>query len=197
MKKEETRAMKSQVTEKIERDAWLEADEPARRRKLRSGEKVDLGVFGIPGVHLSGRGTEVFEYPDGTLVPIINQLGPLLRYTFVCLIMESTHTLSKDEVRFVRKHMNLTQDDFGKLLGLTRETISRLESGKERITPATANNIRYCGIRFLVQSSEPKSLRRRASGADISSLIGHFHESVDRAIKQLPKNTKLDLACYS
>ncbi len=183
--------MKSQVTEKIERDAWLETDEPARRRRLRSGEKVDLKVFGIPGVFLSGRGTEVFEYPDGKLLPIINQLGPLLRYTFVCLIMESTHTLSKDEVRFVRKHMNMTQDEFGQLLGLTRETISRLESGKERITPATANNVRFCGIKFLVQSSGPKVLKRKTLSADISSLIGHFHESVDRAIKQLPKNTKL------
>lgn len=184
--------MKSQrVAENIKRAAWLEVSALALRRKLRSGEKVDLGVFGIPGVHLFGRGTEVFENPDGTLVPIINQLGPLLRYTFVCLILGSTHNLSKDEVRFMRKHMNLTQDEFGQLLGFRRETISRVESGRERITRATANNIRYCGIRFLVHNSGPKILKGNAKIEDFLSHIGYFREDIDRVVKQLPQHTSL------
>lgn len=93
--------------------------------------------------------------------------------------------------------MNLTQDEFGQLLGLTRETISRLESGKERVTAATANNIRFCGIKYLIQSSEPRLRKKKASGSsqELSSLLSHFQESVERAIREIPKNTKLELAC--
>lgn len=186
---------KEEFTKSID-DEISNAVLPSRRRKLRSGEKIDLTSYGIPGMFLSGRGAEVFEYEDGTLVPIIESYGPLLRYAFARLIVESTRPLNKEDVRFIRTHMNATQDEFGQLLGLTRETISRIESGKERVTEATSNNIRYCGIKFLMRGQSAKAFRKKAPGPsqELKLNMGRFASYVEDAINDIPHNTKLEIS---
>ena len=65
------------------------------------------------------------------------------------LILKPSQLTGK-EIRFLRKYIGFTGEQFGKKLGLTKEHVSRIENGKYPVGTQTDRL-----IRFLVISASP------------------------------------------
>ncbi|MBX3729086.1 MAG: helix-turn-helix transcriptional regulator [Candidatus Sumerlaeia bacterium] len=123
-----------------------EGPEPLRRRRLKVGEEVDAPEIGFPGAKLSGTGIWVDEYPDGTLVPIIPAFGKLLEVIFRSIVVEKERPLSAGELRFLRHYLKFTQEELADRVGLSREQVCRMESGKAPILPTVSLAVRHLGL---------------------------------------------------
>jgi len=139
----------------IQKNKILEAEIPVIRN-LRKGETVEFHELGIPNVFLSGSGVRVAEYPDGSksvVLPPLPVLEMLEKLVFAELVICDCGSLDKSEVYYLRRMMDMTQQQLADFLDLTRETISRLENGKERISTTVAMAIqRLCipqAVEFL------------------------------------------------
>ncbi|MHB0962107.1 MAG: type II TA system antitoxin MqsA family protein [Gemmatimonadaceae bacterium] len=108
--------------------------------------RYDLG--GLPHVELHG--VEAVRCRSCGLeelgIPKVAQLHRVLAAYFV----NQSRALAAVEVRFLRKHIGLSAADFAKCMGVSRETISRWETGKKPLG-AQADRL----VRLLVASSTP------------------------------------------
>jgi len=90
-------------------------------------QRYDFG--GLPHVELHG--LEVTRCPACGMqevdIPRIEQLHMLLATHFINL----TRGLAPVEIRFLRKHIGLSTNDFAKCMGVSRETVSRWETGNK------------------------------------------------------------------
>src|SRR6185503_17125518 len=68
------------------------------------------------------------------------------------LFISQTRALASAEIRFLRKHIGLSTDDFAQCMGVQRETVSRWETGSRPMGPQ-ADRL----LRVLVADSAPIS----------------------------------------
>lgn len=167
-------------------------------RRLRKGETVEFHELGIPNVYLSGSGIRVAEYPDGSksvVLPPLPLLEMLEKFVFAELVICDCGSLDKSEVYYLRRMMNMTQQQLADLLDLTRETISRLENGKEKISTTVALAIqRLCipqAVEFL--NHLPAEVRKlnRANFARFQDFLARKHTETIH----LADNIHFSLAC--
>jgi putative zinc finger/helix-turn-helix YgiT family protein len=89
--------------------------------------RYDLG--GVPHVELHG--VELTRCPgcgaESIGIPRLAQLHTVLAHGFVT----QTRMLAPTEVRFLRKHVGLSSTDLAQRMGVSRETVSRWESGAQ------------------------------------------------------------------
>lgn len=108
--------------------------------------RYDFG--GLPHVELHG--VEVTHCPacgmEEIAIPRIEQLHRVLATHFI----NQTRAVAPTEIRFLRKHIGLSTADFAKCIGVSRETVSRWETGNK---PMGSQADRL--LRLLVATSMP------------------------------------------
>lgn len=108
---------------------------------------------GLPNVYLIG--IKYFTCECGRVVaeiPAVKQLMKLIARDLV----ESSQSLAGPEIRFLRKRLGRKAIEFSKELGVSAETLSRLESGKQALTEPMDKLIRL----VYAASSEDIDLMR-------------------------------------
>ena len=109
-------------------------------------EPLHFTACGLDNV-LLGSGYDVVDTPEGRGVRIRN-LDELH-----CAIGEflAAHkkTLIGKELRFLRKHMNLTQTELGHLIGLSSQQVARWEKGQCEISGAAESLMRVLFMEHL------------------------------------------------
>jgi putative transcriptional regulator len=121
-------------------------------------------IGGLPHVELHGIEVTRCTVCGGEeiAIPRIEQLHRLLAEAFI----KQHRNLAPVEIRFLRKHMGHSMNVFAEIMGVTRETVSRWETGGTPMGSA-ANRL----LRLLVVSHEPPEsyvvddLLRELSGA--------------------------------
>ncbi len=105
-------------------------------------------IGGLPHVELHG--IEVTRCVacgvESIAIPRIAQLHRALAHQFV----QQKRMLAFVEIRFLRKHIGLSGADFAQRMGVTRETVSRWETGAIQMG-AVADRL----LRLLVVTHEP------------------------------------------
>ncbi len=100
--------------------------------------------------HVALKGIEVSKCAEcgkeSIAIPRIEQLHRVLTDQFV----KQQRMLAPSEIRFLRKHIGLSSMDLATRMGVTRETVSRWESGAQ---PMGSVADRF--LRVLVMSHEP------------------------------------------
>lgn len=86
---------------------------------------------GLDDVYLVS-GYMIENTPDGEALSVKN-LDELLQ-AIGCYLAGQKKTLSGKELRFLRKQMDLTQSELGKLVGLTSQQVARWEKGESDIS---------------------------------------------------------------
>lgn len=104
----------------------------------------------------------------GNVDPIIPKLGPLMRVLAKALI-EKRYPLTGPEVRFLRKHLGKSGDDFAKLLHVDRTVLSRWENGANAIGDQSDRLIR------LIAAGKIETFKKD----EIAWTIDHFLEISD------------------
>jgi transcriptional regulator with XRE-family HTH domain len=96
------------------------------------------------------RGVELLKCGRcGSLTPVLSKINKLMQVIAEALILKPSQLTGK-EIRFLRKYIGFTGEQFGKKLGLTKEHVSRIENEKHRVGAQTDRLIRY-----LVISASP------------------------------------------
>jgi len=115
---------------------------------------------GLDNIILCNR--EIVQDDHGEQVIIIPNINGL--HKFIALsIIDSENRMSGKELRFLRTHMGLTQDELAQIVQRTRLTINRWESDQVRIDGAIETLFRqlvaeHCGVKKSVRES---CIRRR------------------------------------
>ena len=108
-----------------------------------------LTACGLP--HISLAGVEVRRCPEcgehEVVIPRIEQLHQAIANA----VIAKKARLSAAEVRFLRKHLGWSGADFARHMGVTPETVSRWENGREPIGPV-ADRL----LRLMVVTKAPK-----------------------------------------
>jgi len=106
---------------------------PAAWRHHGDGDKAPLHYpdCGLDDVYLaSGYEAEHTPYGDGVSIKHLDQLHKAIG----CYLANQKKALSGKELRFLRKHMDLTQSDLGRLIGLSSQQVARWEKGESEIS---------------------------------------------------------------
>lgn len=117
-----------------------------RRTTERAVRRYDIG--GLPHVELHG--IEVARCDacgkEDLAIPRVGQLHRVLADLFV----KQPRMLAPVEIRFLRKHIGMSTADFAEVMGVSRESVSRWETGTNKMK-ATADRL----LRMLVITHEP------------------------------------------
>lgn len=81
----------------------------------------------------------------GNLTPVLSKFNKLMQVIAEALVLKPSQLMGK-EIRFLRKYIGLTGEQFGKKLGLTKEHISRIENEKHPVGAQTDRLIRYLAV---------------------------------------------------
>jgi putative transcriptional regulator len=105
-------------------------------------------IGGLPHVELHGIEVTRCETcgKESIAIPRIGQLHRVIAHTFVT----QHRMLAPVEIRFLRAHIGLSGVDFAQRMGVSRETVSRWETGKREMG-AVADRL----LRLLVVTHEP------------------------------------------
>lgn len=111
-------------------------------------ENYRYAACGLPNVTLIGvevrRCVKCGEHE--VVIPRVEELHRVL----AAAVARRPSRLTKDEIRFLRKSLGYSGVDFAKLIGVTPETVSRWEKGREKIG-SSAEKL----IRMLVVYEQP------------------------------------------
>ena len=77
-----------------------------------------------------------------------------LRNKALHLLIHKPTSLTANEMRFIRKHLEMTTTEFGKVLGVTHVAVIKWESGENRISPTTDLCVRIYVLRRLNAKNE-------------------------------------------
>lgn len=91
----------------------------------------DFAESGLKRVRLQGIELIVCDH-CGTVDPIIPRVNDLMRLLAVAVIAKP-YRLTGDEIRFLRKYLRMTGDEFGRLLHINRTNLSKWENDEDRV----------------------------------------------------------------
>lgn len=92
-------------------------------------EEVEYDAAGLPGVTL--RGVDVSRCPACGDKQVAVPRLPALHQALARTVVTKPGRLTGPEIRFLRKHLGLSGQDFADVMGSDPSTISRWENGKE------------------------------------------------------------------
>lgn len=72
-----------------------------------------------------------------------------LREAIALRLVRRKKVLSGKEVRFLRKQLDLTQADLGKLLGMDSQTVARWEKGQNKVNGAADRVLRLLSVEHM------------------------------------------------
>lgn len=126
----------------------MKCDECGGPVKTDNRAVIRYVIGGLPHVELHGVEVTRCERcgQEEIAIPRIGQLHEVLANTFV----RQSRMLAPTEVRFLRKHIGLSTSEFAEMMGVSRETVSRWETGAKRMG-AVADRL----LRLLVHAHEP------------------------------------------
>ena len=79
------------------------------------------------------RGIELIECPDcGAVDPVIPRMNDLHR-ALALAVASQPFRLQGEDVRYLRKYLNMTQDAFAKLLHIHKSNLSKWENNEDKI----------------------------------------------------------------
>jgi len=81
----------------------------------------------------------------GSMTPLLSKINQLTQIIASALVLKPSELTGK-EIRFLRKYIGLTGEQFGRKLGLTKEHVSRIENEKLPVGAQTERLIRYVSI---------------------------------------------------
>lgn len=115
---------------------------------LMTTDKNAVRRYTLAGLaHVELHGVEVSTCKscgrESIAIPRIAQLHRVLAESFV----RQQRMLAPVEIRFLRKHVGLSSDDFAQAMGVTRETVSRWENGKTPMGPTSDRLLRMVVLR--------------------------------------------------
>jgi transcriptional regulator with XRE-family HTH domain len=81
----------------------------------------------------------------GSITPVLSKINQLMHVIAAALVLKPSG-LTGREIRFLRKHIGLTGEQFGRKLGLTKEHVSRIENDKHPAGQQTDRLVRYLAV---------------------------------------------------
>jgi transcriptional regulator with XRE-family HTH domain len=136
---------------------------------------------GLTNVKLHGVGLLKCD-KCGSSAPLLSKIGNLMQVIATALVLKPSQLTGK-EIRFLRKYIGFTGEQFGKKLGLTKEHVSRIENGKHPVGPQTDRLVRYLAV-----SANP----------DLKNEMKHLFERLDTIKDEMiPERIEIDLATGS
>ena len=136
----------------LEMEPSLEEAVEFRFRRLRRGETAEYDFFGLSYARLDGDGIRILVFPNGSDAPTIPGAAVSARmndFAIAALILREIGTFRGEEVSFIRRVLELTQQQFAERCGLSRETINAFENGREPVTATVTSMIQR---RFLPEA---------------------------------------------
>jgi transcriptional regulator with XRE-family HTH domain len=112
----------------------------------------------------------------GSVTPLLSKIKELTQIIASALVLKPSELTGK-EIRFLRKYIGLTGEQFGRKLGLTKEHVSRIENDKHPVGAQTERLIRYVSI-----SADP----------DLQSEMGQLLNLLD-SIKNEPQKERIEI----
>ena len=79
------------------------------------------------------------------MTPVLSEINKLMQVIASALVLKPSQLTGK-EIRFLRKYIDFTGEQFGAKLGLTKEHVSRIENEKHPVGAQTDRLIRYLAI---------------------------------------------------
>jgi len=119
----------------------------------------------------------------GSIVPRIPRLNDLMRTIVVAMIAKPSE-LEGTEVRFLRKFMDETIEQFAGKLGINRSHLSRIENGSLSISKQTDRL-----VRTLVMVHKPELLEKLARLGRTEAVLKQLGE-----IQPQPQRMRIDVA---
>jgi putative zinc finger/helix-turn-helix YgiT family protein len=119
----------------------------------------------------------------GSIVPRIPRLNDLMRTIVVAMIAKPSE-LEGTEVRFLRKFMDETIEQFARKLGVNRSHLSRVENGSLAISKQTDRL-----VRALVLLHKPELLEKMNRLGKTEIVLKQLEE-----IQPLPQRIRIDVA---
>ena len=141
-----------QVSEPTATYGETEVDVYPTFRRLRGNESIDIAEFGLSYAHLSGDGVRVGEFASGDVSAVYPGAAVSARmndFAIAALLLREIGTFHGEEVSFIRRVLELTQQQFAERCGLSRETINAFENGREPVTATVTSMIQR---RFLPEA---------------------------------------------
>jgi DNA-binding transcriptional regulator YiaG len=118
---------------------------------------------GLDDVYLVS-GYEIVKTPYGEGLTIKNL--DQLRKAIGCYLASQKKALSSKELRFLRKEMDLTQSDLGKLTGLSSQQVARWEKGDSEISGPADVLLRALYIQHVGSKVDIQALVRKLDEID-------------------------------
>lgn len=92
-------------------------------------------------------------------------------------------------IKELRQHLDLSQEDFGARLGVTKTAISRLESGNRNITEQMLRAIcREFGVAYQWLTEGKKPMMEDGDDAALHIMVDRVMASENERVKQIFKN---------
>lgn len=133
----------------------LECGAPLERKEK---ERYQFLECGLKNVFLEGVAVYHCRSCDSQYPEILNIEG--LHARIAEALVQRPFALSGPEFRFLRKHMRMKAKDLAHVLGVTATTISRWETGSERIGPANDRLIRLFYVFSRLKQGQAVDLKR-------------------------------------
>jgi putative zinc finger/helix-turn-helix YgiT family protein len=97
------------------------------------------------GLNVILKGAEIVRCKEcGNEDPILHRMDDLIRAVALAVVRKP-YRLTGEEVRFVRKYLHLTGQEFAKLLKVDNSTLSKWEHGEDPVGPQSDLLIRFFG----------------------------------------------------
>lgn len=81
----------------------------------------------------------------GNVEPVIPRMNDLF-HALALAVVQQPHRLAGDDIRFLRKYLHMTGDQFSRLLHVDRATLSKWENDDDRIGPQSDLLIRAVAL---------------------------------------------------
>ena len=104
----------------------------------------DFAESGLKRVRLQGIELIVCRQ-CGNIDPILPRVNDLMRLLAVAVVAKP-YRLAGDEIRFLRKYLRMTGDEFGRLLHINRTNLSKWENDEDKIGPQSDRLIRTIAL---------------------------------------------------
>jgi putative transcriptional regulator len=126
----------------------------AKIRRKASRKPFHYTASGLSNVWLMN-GFEIAETSNGRGVRIKDADG--LHTALAHAIAVSRQPMSPADLRFLRKHMGLSQNGLARLLGCSDQSVARWEKGKGDIVPSAERLVRLVALEFLGEDPDVRN----------------------------------------
>ena len=145
-------------------------------------EPFHFTACGLDDVFL-GSGYDIVDTPEGRGVRIRNLDG--LHCAIGEYLAAHKKTLHGKELHYLRKHMDLTQEELGKLIGLSSQQVARWEKNQCNISGAAESLLRVLFMEHLRKNISVRGLLVELDECDVIAADKTTFVSTDKGWQPL------------